>query len=102
MEWAGSLGVGGGEPIGLLSRLLRGKPLDKLGVISKNERKSLDLMAESLSAGRTVPQEIMELRTNRPMPKWLYVLAGTLLFIWRRKVRKNKVRGSIYDRPYQG
>jgi hypothetical protein len=102
MEWAGSLGVGGGEPIGLLSGLLRGKPLDKLGVISKNEIKSLNLMAESLSTGRTTPQETMELRTNRPMPKWLYVLAGTLLFIWRRKVRKNKVRGSIYDRPYQG
>jgi multimeric flavodoxin WrbA len=101
MQWVGSLGVGGGEPIGLLSKLLGGKPLEKLGVISRNEKKSLDLMAEFLSTGRAMSQEVMELRTNRPMPKWLYVLAGTVLFIWRRKARKNKVRGSIYDRPYQ-
>jgi len=100
MEWSGSLGVGGGEGIGFMSKLLGGKPLDKLGFISKKERKSLDSIAEFLSTSGTIPQEVMELRTTRPMPKWMYILVGTI-FEWRRKAKKNKVWDRIYDRPYQ-
>jgi len=100
MEWSGSLGVGGGEAIGFMSKLFGGKPLEKLGFLSRNEIKSLDLIAESLSTGGTIPQEVTELRTTRPMPRWLYVLVGTL-FVWRREAKKNKVWDRIYDRPYQ-
>ena len=100
MEWAGSLGVGGGEAIGFMSKLLREKSLKKLGFISRNERKSLDSIAEFLSNSAIIPAEVTDLRTNRPMPKWLYVLVGTL-FVWRREAKRNKVWDRIYDRPYQ-
>lgn len=100
MEWAGGLGVGGGEGIGLMAKLFGGKPLEKLGFISRKDRKSLDLITEFLTTGGKNSQEVMALRTNRPMPTWMYVLVGTI-FEWRRKAKKNKVWNRIYDRPYQ-
>ena len=100
MQWAGGLGVGGGEGIGFMAKIFGGKPLEKLGFISRKERKSLDLITEFLTASGKNSQEVMELRTNRPMPTWMYILVGTI-FEWRRKAKKNKVWNRIYDRPYQ-
>lgn len=96
MEWAGSLGVGGGEGIGFIARLFGGRPLEKLGFFSKKERKSLDLITEFLTAGGNNSQEVMELRANRPMPAWMYVMGGTI-FDWRHKARKNKVWKRMHD-----
>ncbi len=100
MEWAGCLGVGGGEGIGFVAKLFGGKPLEKLGFISRKERKSLDLITEFLATSEKNSQEVMEFRTNRPMPNWMYVLVG-IIFEWRRKAKKNKVWNRVYDRPYQ-
>jgi hypothetical protein len=100
MEWAGSLGVGGGEGIRFIVRLFGNRPLEKLGFFSKKERNALDLITEFLTADRNNAQEVTELRTNRPMPAWTYVMGGTL-FDWRYKAWKNKVWNRIYDRPYQ-
>ena len=77
-----------------------GRPLEKLGFFSKKERKSLDLITELLTTGRKNSQEVMDLKTNRPMPAWMYVMGGTI-FNWRYKARKNKVWKRVYDRPYQ-
>ena len=100
MEWAGSLSVGGGEGIGFIARLFGSRPLEKLGFFSKKERNALDLITEFLTASGNNSQEVMELRTNRPMPVWMYVMGGTI-FDWRYKAWKNKVWNRIYDRPYQ-
>jgi hypothetical protein len=100
MEWAGSLSVGGGEGIGFIARLFGNRPLEKLGYFSKKERNALDLITAFLTANGNNPQEVMELRTNRPMPDWMYVMGGTL-FDWRYKAWKNKAWKRIHDRPYQ-
>jgi hypothetical protein len=100
MAWAGSLSVGGGEGIGFIARLFGNKPLEKLGFFSKKERNALDRITEFLTANGNNSQEVMELRTNRPMPVWMYVMGGTI-FDWRRKAWKNKAWNRIYDRPYQ-
>lgn len=100
MEWAGSLGVGGGEGIKFMLDLFKAKQLEKVSFVSRNDIKSLDSIAEFLSTGGSIPQEVMELRTTRQMPKWLYTLVGTL-FVWKRNAKKNKVWDRIYDHPYQ-
>jgi hypothetical protein len=100
MEWAGSLSVGGGEGIGFIARLYGNRPLEKLGYFSKKERNALNLITEFLTANENNSQEVMELRTNRPMPVWMYVMGGTV-FDWRHKAWKNKAWKRIYDRPYQ-
>ncbi len=100
MEWGGSLGVGGGRGISFISELFGWKPLEKIGFISKKERKALDSIAEFLSSDGTIPQKAMELRTNRPIPKWMYILIG-IIFDWRRQARKNNAWDRIYDHPYQ-
>lgn len=100
MEWAGSLGVGGGEGIKLMLEFFKAKKLEKVSFVSKNEIKSLDSIAEFLINSGAISQEVMELRTSRPMPKWLYTFVGTL-FLWRRNAKKNKVWDKMYHQPYQ-
>jgi hypothetical protein len=101
MEWAGSLSVGGGEGIGFIVRLFGGRPMEKLGFFSKKERNALDLITEFLTASGNNSEEVTGLRTNRPMPSWMYVIGGTV-FDWRYRAWKNKVWNRLYDRPYQG
>ena len=100
MEWVGSVGIAGGEALGSMSRVLGGKPLERLGLLSRNERKSFDLIAETLATSEIIPQKAIDVRLKRPMPNWIYILIGTI-FLWRRQAKKNNVWNRIYDRPYQ-
>ncbi len=92
MEWLGGLGLGMG---GAIDR----KPLDKLGFMTRNVRRSLDLTAAALARGERVPQDAVDLMSKRLMPAWLYVWIGNMG--WKRHARKNKVLEKIEDRPYQ-
>ncbi len=99
MEWIGGMGISGGEALGFMSEALGNKPLEKLGFMSRNDRKSLDFIVEALTTEETVPQQIIDKRIKRPVPNWMYVLLGTIFI--RREAKKNKVLGKIYNRPYQ-
>jgi multimeric flavodoxin WrbA len=92
MEWAGGLGLGMGAAID-------GKPLEKLGFMTRNVRKSLKLTANALASGNPVPQEALDLMAKPFMPIWLYLWFGNLG--WRRQARKNGVLDKIKARPYQ-
>lgn len=100
MEWVGGCGVGGGEAIGFMAKLLGAKSLEKLGFMSRKERNTLDSIAEVLAAPGTVHEKEAEWRVERPMPKWLFTMIGTI-FVWRREAKRNKVWERIRDRPYQ-
>jgi hypothetical protein len=99
MEWIGGIGISGGEALGLMSEALGNKPLQKLGFMSRNDRKCLDFIVEALTTEETVPQQIIDKRIKRPLPNWTYGLLGTIFL--RREAKKNKVWKRIYDRPYQ-
>ena len=92
MEWLGGLGLGMGG-------VVNGKPLEKLGFMTRNVRKSLDLTAAALAIGGRVPQEAVDLMSKRFMPAWLYLWFGNMG--WKRHAKKNKVLQKIDDRPYQ-
>ena len=93
MEWLGGLGLGMG---GAINR----KPLEELGFMTRNVRKSLDLTAAALAGGESVPQEAVDLMSRRLLPVWLYLYFGNRG--WKRHARKNNVLEKIEDRPYQG
>ena len=92
MEWAGGLGLGMGAAID-------GKPLEKMGFMTRNVRKSLALTAAALASDNPVPQEAVNLMAKRLMPLWMYLWFGNLG--WRRQARKNRALDKINARPYQ-
>jgi hypothetical protein len=91
LEWAGGLGLGGGEAID-------GRHLDERGGMVKNVKQALDLAAAALCLGDPVPEEAARLMSKRLIPVWLYLLFGG--FGWKRRARKNGVLDKMNDQPY--
>jgi hypothetical protein len=92
MEWRGGLGLGMG---GVINR----RPLEELGFMTRNVRKSLDLTAAALADDAAIPQKAVDLMSKRLMPAWLYLWFGNRG--WKRLARRNMILEKIDDRPYQ-
>ncbi len=91
-EWAGGLALGGGESIS-------GRKLEEAGGLVRNVRRSLELAAEALAHGGTLPEEAVELMAKPLMPKWVYLLVGN--FGWIRRAKKQGCREKMDQRPYR-
>ncbi len=93
-EWAGGLALGGGEAI-------HGKRLEQAGGLARNIKKSLDLAAEALAKGDTIPEEAVKLMAMPLMPTCLYVQIGANpLLVWATAIR-NGCKVSLRRRPYR-
>lgn len=90
-EWAGGLRVGGGGMFG-------GQPLNPQQPTSRNIVRALDLSTEALANGEPVPVEVFELAARPSIPRWLYVIVGTLS--WLQQAQQNKKLTRIWARPY--
>jgi multimeric flavodoxin WrbA len=88
-EWAGSLGLGGGEAVG-------GQPLT--GGKNARIRAALDLAADALARGQAIPARATELISKPIIPNWAYRLTGTLR--WKRAASQHGVRAQQNGRPY--
>ncbi|HEY6001072.1 MAG TPA: hypothetical protein VI078_17445 [bacterium] len=66
LTWLGGLGRGGGGALG-------DKDLAAAGGLFTKTRRSLDLAAEALAAGRPIPPEAVALMREDLMPRWLYM-----------------------------
>jgi hypothetical protein len=71
LSWTGGLGLGGGGAI-------TGRPLQQLGWYARNVRRSLDLAADALLAGRPLPAEAEALMARPLMPERVYTLIASL------------------------
>ena len=91
-EWMGGLGYGGGEAI-------KGRPLEELGGQTRSLRQGLDLAAEALLAGRTVPEEAQALLARPFVPSRLYTAIGTIG--WLRAARRQGTLRRLRDRPLE-
>ena len=90
-EWAGALAMGMGGAVA-------GKPLEKAGGMVRNVVKALDMAADALLDGRSVPPEAEALIGRRLMPAWIHTFFGN-----RGMKRAAKKRGAlkrITDRPF--
>jgi multimeric flavodoxin WrbA len=92
--WAGGLALGGGEGV------VHGTPLEELDGRAIPIKKSLELAADALAAGESIPAAARELLARPAVPSWLYRLFGA--YGWRQQAGHYGVRGRIKDRPYEG
>jgi hypothetical protein len=91
-DWAGGLSLGMGEAIA-------GRPLDKIGRMSRNVRQSLAIAAEALADGRPVPETAVRLMAKPLVPRWMYVWLGHRR--WERGAKQQGGWNEIERRPYQ-
>ncbi len=91
-EWAGGLGLGGGEG------LVHGTPLSELGRRTAVLRRALDLTATSVAKGGSVPAEAEALLARPAIPPWLYRMVGGVS--WHRQARRNGVQRELRATPY--
>lgn len=90
-EWAGALGLGGGE-------MLQGAPLVEKGGQTLRIRQSLDMAAEALAQGRPIPEAAQEMLGKPVLPAWTYRLAGDLG--WLRDANRYGALLSLRQQPY--
>ena len=88
-EWAGGLTMGAGA-------MINGMPLDKAPMM-KNVKKSLDLTAQSLLDGSTVPDEAMELMSKTPLPKFIMTMFANMG--WKNMAKPYGNQKKLRDRP---
>jgi len=91
-EWAGGLALGMGGAID-------GQPVEKLGGMLSNVKRALELTADAIIEGSSVPKEAVELMARPFIPKWLYIWMGN--FGWRRTSKKYGANKNLWARPYK-
>jgi hypothetical protein len=80
LEWSGGLGLGGGEA-------LAGRPLERAGGAGRHARQALDMTAQALARGESIPDAAVRLMASPPIPDFLYRMIGTLG--WKRRARQH-------------
>ena len=93
--WAGGLAFASGQAA------INSKPLEKAGFMARNARKSLDLTAAALAAGKPVPDEARSLAAKPMVPVWMFLPIGNHVW-WRSLVKDKSVWRAIRARPYEG
>jgi hypothetical protein len=90
-EWAGGLALGAGEAI-------HGQALSDVGGMARNVIKSLDIAADALAEGKSVPPQAVELMAKPLIRRWTYLFFGSRR--WKRAARRHGTRDRLGDRPY--
>ena len=90
-EWAGSLSLGGGE-------MVAGAPLAQLGGMTIMMRKALDLAAEGLAQGQSIPQAAQDILGKPVIPHWVYRLTGWLR--WHKQSKGYGAQKLLKRQPY--
>jgi len=91
-EWMGSLALGGGQG------LVHGAPLNELDGRAIPIKQSLEMAAEALASGNSIPGNARELLAKPVIPNWMYKLFGG--FGWKQQARRFGVERSIKYKPY--
>ena len=91
LEWAGALTLPAGAT-------LRERPLDEAPVMARHARKALRMAAESLAAGRPVPDEAAALMRRPMFPVAAFRFAAEREF--RKRAEVNGVAARLDERPY--
>jgi NAD(P)H-dependent FMN reductase len=90
-EWAGGLILPAGG-------MLNGQPLAKMKGMMRSAVAALDLTAEALAAGRSVPEEAVQLMAKRPIPAFGYRFMAN--WGWRSQFKKRGEGESLKAAPF--
>jgi hypothetical protein len=91
-SWAGSLALGAGEG------MVHGVPLNELDGRVIPLKKALDLAAESLAQGMTIPAQAQAFIAKAFIPGWLYRAAG--VYGWRQQAKQYHAENILKRQPY--
>jgi len=91
-NWAGSLALGAGEG------MIHGTPLNELDGRVIPLKKALELAAEALAQGQTIPEEAQNLLVKPFIPAWMYRWMG--VYGWRQQAKQYGMERSLKRQPY--
>ncbi len=91
-DWAGGLAMGGGG-------MIQGLPLTELGGRVHNQMKALEIAAQVLAEGESIPDKAVALMSKLTIPKWMYIWIGNRG--WKQDAKKNGALKKMYDQPYK-
>jgi hypothetical protein len=91
-NWAGGLAMGGGE-------MIAGQPLSELGGRVRGKTKALEIAADALAQGNSIPEKAVASMSKLGIPRWLYLWIANRR--WKRKAKKNIAVKKMYDRPFK-
>ncbi len=90
--WAGGLAMGGG---GMIS----GRPLSELGGMVRNQKKALEIAADSLAKGEAIPEKAVVLISKIGIPKWMYIWMGNRG--WKQEAKHQIATKEMYNKPFK-
>jgi hypothetical protein len=89
--WAGGLALGGGASID-------GRPLERLGGMTRHLRAALDQAADALVRGEPIPAAAVAQLAKPTMPAALYTAVANAGWYWQAS--RHGVRRHLKERPY--
>ena len=92
MAWTGGLALGGGEG------LVHGVPLNEMDGRAIPLKKALDLAAETLAQGQSIPQAAQDLLGKPVIPNWMYKMFGG--YGWKQQAKQYSVQKELKRQPY--
>lgn len=96
MEWIGGITIGMGAAF-------ESRSVKDSGGMSRNLRKGMDIIVDSVSKNDHVPHEAMQIASTPLMPlflaKWGMRFFGSRM--WKSQVKDKSVIKKMYDRPYE-
>ncbi|MGA3059276.1 MAG: hypothetical protein ABSD92_02790 [Candidatus Bathyarchaeia archaeon] len=90
--WAGGLAMGGGGMIG-------GQPLVEIGGRVRNQKKALEIAADSLWKGEAIPEKAAVLMSKLGIPRWMYIWMGNRG--WKQEAKRHIPIKKMYARPFE-
>lgn len=90
--WAGGLAMGGGG-------MIAGRPLNELGGMVRNQKKALEIAADSLAKGEAIPEKAVVLISKIGIPKWMYIWMGNRG--WKQDANRQITMKEMYQKPFK-
>jgi multimeric flavodoxin WrbA len=90
-SWAGALALGGGE-------MVHGMPLNELDGRAIPIKNALELAANALADGNTIPRQAQNLLDKPLLPAWIYRFLGG--FGWKEQAKKYGAQNLLKRKTY--
>jgi len=91
IEWVGGIGIGGGEAVA-------GRPIEKLGRLTRSVCRALDMTADALAEDRPVPDEAIAAAEKPLVPPAIYRTVAWMN--WKHRAKEHGAQDQLDARPF--